>query len=248
MKKRLMQMWKRRPRLGRRGKIARNLLVSLLLLLYIWGQFEYPLPFLTWEFRRLERVNLMPRSELLFAGRASKDTWESGGYFFQVSRDMFLGRTPEGITTAVLGYAAFPRRTGDEMIDRYTLEEGPCPAPFGFGLGYLSGEGDFGFVSPLGFLQVPPETAQAELTVDLVYRDVPYHWSGPGFSVGNDVWMFPLDTPEDGYSNHWYCGANYVLRLYRGDGSLLLEKEGAIPWPDPRVGIAALPAAAFTSP
>ncbi|MCI8423380.1 MAG: hypothetical protein HFF50_07610 [Lawsonibacter sp.] len=225
-------MWKRRPRLGRRGKIAWNLLVSLLLLLYIWGQFEYPLPFLTWEFRRLERVNLMPRSEILFSGRASKDIWELDGYVLQLSRDVVLGRTPDGITTAVLDYAAFPRRTGDGMIDRYPLEEGPCPTPFGFSLGHLSGEGNFGFVCLLSFLQVPPETARAELTVDMVYQDVPYHWRGQGFFVGNTVWFFPLDTPEGGYSDHWYCGADYTLRLYRGDGSLLLEKEGAIPWPD----------------
>ena len=53
------------PRLRRRGKIVRNLLVTLFLLTLIWGQFLCPLFWPEWEFRRAERRLLLPPSEVV---------------------------------------------------------------------------------------------------------------------------------------------------------------------------------------
>ena len=54
------------PRLGRRGKTVRNLLVCLALLLWLWSAFSYPLPTREMNFRRLEHYFLLPQGELVF--------------------------------------------------------------------------------------------------------------------------------------------------------------------------------------
>ena len=52
-----------------------------------------------------------------------------------------------------------------------------------------------------------------------------------GYDLGDGIWLFPMDTPEESFPRDWYTGASYTLRLYGGDGALLLEREGVLPEP-----------------
>lgn len=52
----------RRPLLGRRGQTVLFTLLSLVLLLPLWGQYRFPLPSLEMEVRRYERQRLLPES------------------------------------------------------------------------------------------------------------------------------------------------------------------------------------------
>lgn len=49
-----------------------------------------------------------------------------------------------------------------------------------------------------------------------------------GFCLEDGVWLFPLESPEGGWSGDWYEGAAYTLRLYREDGALLLGQSGTV--------------------
>ena len=80
------------------------------------------------------------------------------------------------------------------------------------------------------FLQIPGETARAELDVDTALpggerflRRAP-----EGFCLEDGVWLFPLESPEGAWSGDWYEGAAYTLRLYREDGALLLGQSGTV--------------------
>lgn len=64
MKDRWLKLWRSRPRLSRGWKIVRNLAVTLICLSVLWAWAGYPLPTAELEFRRLERQNLFPPSEL----------------------------------------------------------------------------------------------------------------------------------------------------------------------------------------
>ena len=54
------------PRLGRKGKIVRNLLLCLPLIGYLWVEGGCRMPTAEMEFRRAERRNLLPPSEIIF--------------------------------------------------------------------------------------------------------------------------------------------------------------------------------------
>ena len=65
----------RLPRLSRRWRIVRNLAVALICLYALWARADYPLPTAELEFRRLERENLLGRSEIqgAFQGTYKRD-------------------------------------------------------------------------------------------------------------------------------------------------------------------------------
>lgn len=64
MKDRWLKLRRSRPRLSRGWKIVRNLAVTLICLSVLWAWAGYPLPTAEMEFRRLERQNLLPPSEI----------------------------------------------------------------------------------------------------------------------------------------------------------------------------------------
>lgn len=64
MRKKLLMIWRRRPRLSRRGRVGVNLLASVLAACLLWGAAGYPLPTMELEFRRMERTHLLPPSEI----------------------------------------------------------------------------------------------------------------------------------------------------------------------------------------
>lgn len=76
MKKRTAIWKKRRAGLSRKGRILRNLLLSLLLVLPLWWMADCPLGIPALEFHRLERENLVPRGKIFFS--AVPLPWEHG--------------------------------------------------------------------------------------------------------------------------------------------------------------------------
>lgn len=231
MKKKLEGLWSRCPRLGRGGKTVRNLLLTLALAVLVWAQYGYPLPTAEMEFRRLERQNLLPRSEIVFAAPRSTNNLEpKNGSAFTLYNRWAVGTRGR---QAVVGYLEGKW----SQIDVFPLNDGPSPVPLSLGhVGWIEsvedeqgGVGSTPHIWPaLLFLEMP-EAARGELVLDVTYREKDYHRVSEGWDLGDDVWLFVLEPPESSYSGDWYQGGSYTLTLYREDGSLLLEQSGTIP-------------------
>ena len=86
-------------------------------------------------------------------------------------------------------------------------------------------------IAPLLFLGIPEEAVRAELTVEAAGLEGEERRLGQSWELGDGAWLFALVPPGDGYSIDWYLGGDYTLRLYDGDGALLLEQTGTIPQP-----------------
>ena len=63
--KTVRRIWNRLPKLPRGLRILCNFLLGVLLVPVIWAMLDYPLP-QEMQFRRMERSNLMPESEIIF--------------------------------------------------------------------------------------------------------------------------------------------------------------------------------------
>lgn len=86
----------RLPRLSRGWRIIRNLAVALVCLYALWARAGYPLPTPELEFRRLERENLLGRSEIQGIFQASsRDRTIFGTQGDQVLIGYHSGRTLE---------------------------------------------------------------------------------------------------------------------------------------------------------
>lgn len=104
MKNRWLRLWRSRPRLSRGWRTVRNLAAVLICLCVLWARAGYPLPTAELEFRRLERQNLLPPSELQGVFRR-ENQWvvvglrEDGVLF---SEDRALDRWPRSGAGAAL--------------------------------------------------------------------------------------------------------------------------------------------------
>ena len=227
MKKKWVQ-WK--SKLTYRTKIAGSLLATLVLLFNLWAYYGYPLPTAELEFRRLERTNLLPRSEIVFtAPRSTNDLKPKNGPAFTLWNRWVVGTYGE---RAAVGYLEGKW----SQIDVFALNDGPSPVPLPLGhVGWIEQvESEQGVHSnphiwPSLLFMGMPETAQGELVLDVTYREKDYHRVSEGWDLGDGVWLFVLEPPESSYSADWYQGGNYALALCREDGSLLLEQTGTIP-------------------
>ena len=76
-------LWERRPRLGHKGRAARNLLLVLALAALVWGQYGCPMPTAEMAFRQLEGQYLLPRSEIVY----QSGFWNTGDIGSVESRD-----------------------------------------------------------------------------------------------------------------------------------------------------------------
>ena len=226
-KKRLKQLWTRRPRLTRGQKAVRNLLLLLPILLYWWGECGYPLFSPTLEFRRLERQYLMPKSEIVFS--ATPHIFEKtvevelNGEMVMVSGVRKVGASEN--------WAAIMSYDSNKYLYRYPRGDGPDPVPLSMGY-LLAYQPDQGFTTylPLLLLDVPQGAVRTEVEMDIPGEEKTYHRAGEGTDQGSGVWLFGLDTPEDsGWSDRWYDGASYTLRAYALDGSLLGLWTGTVP-------------------
>lgn len=105
---RLWQIWKNRRRPRRGVRILRNILIGLLLIPVIWALLDYPLP-REMQFRRMERTNLMPRSEIIYQ--------DEDGNVVGILDDTILCGSIRGADH------------GDWEYRRYEIGEEPTPVP-----------------------------------------------------------------------------------------------------------------------
>lgn len=228
-KKRLKQLWARRPRLGRGARTAINLAIIAVILLYAWGIAGYPLFLPTLELRRLERQILLPKSEIVFSATpglfSSSVGLELNGETADLSDTWRVGASENWV--AVLGY--YRKYSDMRHFSYYPRGDGPDPIPLpsGYLLAYQRGQGFTSYL-PLLFLDVPQGAVRAELEMDI--EETPCHRAGEGTDQGDGVWLFGLEPPEEGgWSDRWYEGASYTLRAYAQDGSLLGRWTGIVP-------------------
>lgn len=232
MKKKWRELWSRRPRLGRGGRTVRNILLAAALALMIWGQCGCPLPTAEMEFRRLERQYLLPRSEIVFQSRI----WRSGIHEVETRQGtlamfapLVIGVSGDRVREAVV-------HGPKSRLEIFPLETEITPIPVDGILNVPSVEDPGMRVWSVLFLDVPEGAARGEMDIEGSYtrrgeerafaqRNV------AGYGLGDEIWLFPIDTPEESYPRNWYTGASYTLRLYGEGGELLLEREGVLPEP-----------------
>lgn len=224
----MKKKWKL-PRLGRRGKTVRNLALALLLAVPVWGQYGFPLPTAELEFRRQERRLLLPESEIVYTFEDwGRDTADGSVFLFNT----WVVGAEEDFVRAL--YINSSRR----IMYHIARGEGADPVPLPIGnlavTEILEDEGGYvsqnlGIHAALLMLDVPAGTAEARLQMDFWYRNQRCAIDANGVKVYDGVWIFPLATPEGGYSGDWYQGEAYTLACRDGGGALLLGQEGIIP-------------------
>lgn len=240
VKERLKAWWTGRPGLRRGRKLALNLALSAVLLALLWGLAGYPLPTAEMEFRRLERTNLMGRSEIVFAtpefyrstlaySSQHRTVTALDGTEVTLSCRLFVGVTGERAVVAEIA--------PNDHIASYPLGEGPALLPHAregqpwYGHGYWveggTAEGGYHYqyhsFAPLILLNAPEETARVELEARLEGET----YTGVSWEMENNVWLLGLEGLEkDGRP---YRDTAYTLRLFDGADRLLLEQTGHIP-------------------
>ena len=189
------------PRLGRRGKTVRNLLVCLALILWVWSAFSCPLPTREMNFRRLERCFLLPQGELVF---------REGDLFVDLSEGQ-----------AVAGWVptrSLPTRYGVYPCDLWTCPVGEGPSPVSLADNRVL------------FLNLPREAERGELTLRWSQGQQTAWAQAEENSLCDFTFDHPMEADSPFPKSRWGGeGWPYVLRLYTGEGALLLEQEGEIP-------------------
>ena len=232
------------PRLRRRGKIVRNLLVTLLLLTLIWWQFLCPLFWPEREFRRAERRLLLPPSEIVLHLDAPGGRIYREGQSRPILRDdhQFIG-VGDGYAIVVALQDRPPLFSAPYVyVETWDLsaQEGAVKviatsiaslyadwrreAEEGFLYTYLFSRG-------LVALDLPAGTVRGELTVEedgtLYQTDSEVNDAG--------ACLFSLLSLEGDVTFSY--GLPYTLRLYDQDGAVLLEQTGSIPRPNSLITI-----------
>ena len=227
MKKRKISL----PRLSRRGKTVRNLLLTLGVAILIWAQYGCPLPTVEMEFRRVERRYLLPASEVVFAQRSGAELKARDGTALQWNNASAVGiRDDKAVAACAQGgsweWAA---------LDCYPLEEGPVPVPVVMSqliwVEVIEMNSTPRIDGALLLLRMPREAVAAELELDVTYRGQEYHRDCPVFHLEDGTWVAAVESPDGAYTPNWFEGGGYTLRLYDENGDLLLEKTGTVPVP-----------------
>lgn len=228
-------------RLSRGKRLAINLTIVVLSALCLWGLAGYPLPTVEMEFRRLERTNLMGRSEIVFAtpqfyrstmaySSQYRTVTALDGTEVTLSWGLFVGVTGERAVVAEIA--------PNDHIASFPLGEGPALLPlaredqlwdrYGYWVEVEGGvEGGYHYqyhnFAPLILLDAPEETARAELEARLGGET----YTGVSWEMENNVWLLGLEGLEK--DDRLYRDAPYTLRLFDGADRLLLEQTGHIP-------------------
>ncbi|MCI8303652.1 MAG: hypothetical protein HFF52_03395 [Lawsonibacter sp.] len=204
------------PRLGRGQRILCNLVLTLICLYALWARAGYPLPTAELEFRRMERTHLLPRSEIVFnSGKDGPLLWRDLPEPGFLDRDAVVGMTKNQVYVYVSGH---------NRLEICSLEDGIFSIPM-YGVSAVwTYRGNLKMGTPLLFLNVPEETERAEVEVWLDGQQR----AGNGWGLKNGVWLLCLGMDTAAWSPERPEDGVYTLRLYRADGSLLLEKSGRL--------------------
>ena len=223
MRKWWNKLKRRLESVSRRDQTVFYLIWSVFLLFGIWLRMGYPLPRLELEFRRMERQNLLPRSEIVF--NSEKDCplrWRD-------LPELDFGYYDDVMVGAGDGYACI---YGPEynIVRTYHLAEGAVPVPmYDITAHWMPLPGFIESGTPLLFLQVPEEADRTMVEIEAEdHEGKELRYQGEGWRLAPGRWLFAA-APGDSFSGGWYAGGSYTLTLYRADGSLLLEKGGTLP-------------------
>ena len=226
-------LWERRPRLGHKGRAARNLLLVLALAVLVWGQYGCPMPTAEMAFRQMEGQYLLPRSEIVY----QSGFWNTGDIGSVESRDGTYLSVFDPFVVGVAQnrvYSVTLDRPGRQVLGVFPLGEGPAPIPINGVIAWVPEPGKTWMSGcNLLFYQIPGETTRTELDVDTVLLGGERfaRYAQEGICLEEGLWLFSMKSPEGAYSQDWYAGASYALRLYGEGGELLLEQEGVLPEP-----------------
>ena len=214
-------------KLSRKGKIVRNLLLTLGFGFVVWASQGGPMPTAELTFRQMERTSFLASSEILY-------TWESSLPLSELrsssSKAVLVGQYPDQIA---VGCIFEPNDFGGNRLILWPREEGVMPVPLS---AFLQRE-DGTLCHVLLVLSAPEETAGAQATVTgrLENAKEPVE-TVQGERWGGGVWAFwfPIDEEltTDGelrYGTKDLEGLPYTLELYREDGSTLTRQAGTTP-------------------
>ena len=154
-------LWERRPRLGHKGRAARNLLLVLALAVLVWGQYGCPMPTAEMAFRQMEGQYLLPRSEIVY----QSGFWNTGDIERVESRDGTYLSVFDPFVVGVAQnrvYSVTLDRPGRQVLGVFPLGEGPAPIPINGVIAWVPEPGRTRMSGcNLLFLQIPGETARA---------------------------------------------------------------------------------------
>ena len=245
--------------LSRGKKLVFNLVIIALAGVWLWGLAGWPLPTAEMAFRRLERQCLVPRSELVFAATeperyqfvvSSNDKTVTALDGTEISMDnwQFVGVTEH---LAVVAEVAQKGVGGyDSGLEHYVRDGTPLLLPLGKDQwsplrGYWiteeqkPGEVNYTYhgMTPLVLLDVPEEARRVGLSLELHtgVETLPYEtealpYEAVCWDMGGGVWLVGAFREDEARPDRFAEGS-YTLRLYDEAGTLLLEREGAIPEP-----------------
>ena len=196
----------------RKKLLVFDLAVIVFLLWAIWMRSGCPLPTAEMELRRYERTHLLPRSEIVCSIKAG-ETVAAGERTVSARGPLTVGVTESGAVV-------WTKTAGISGGYSVSLEGGPVlrlvpsldafPGPWESGVSVLA-------------LGVSEEAARGEVELEAGQGGP---MAGPGSRLGRGTWLFSAKARGNGYGLSG--DAPYVLRLYRADGSLLLEQEGRL--------------------
>lgn len=142
----LWRKWKNRRKPRRGVRILRNILIGLLLIPVIWAMLDYPLP-QEMQFRRMERTNLMPESEIVYQ--------DQEGNVVGVRDNTILCGSIRGANP------------GDWEYRRYEIGEEPAPVPLvAPHMNYYVRDGEHNRIL---IFNPPGQADQAELEIETEY-------------------------------------------------------------------------------
>lgn len=223
-------MKKRRflPKLGRGGKIVRNLVLAAALALVIWAQYGCPLPTLELEFRRMERKNLLPPSEIvLHTGQITvSHSHEPYDPVPKVTQEQILGLGED----YAVAFWKHPFSTSGNQLVCWPFGEQPGQvklAPLLSAISDTRGEDwpERESCMAVAALELPEGTARGEMIVEAeegIYQE-------ESEVLERGLCLFAFQSRLSSYSYDWVQGLPYTLRCYDAAGKLLLEQTGTVP-------------------
>lgn len=219
------------PKLGRGGKIVRNLVLASALALVIWAQYGCPLPTIDMEFRRMERKNLLPPSEIvLHTGQITvSHSHDPGVPPPKVTEEQILGL---GEDYAVAFWKHPFSNSGNQLVC-WSFAEQPGQvklAPLVSLISDTRGEDwpERESCAAVAALELPQGTVRGEMTVEA--PEGIYQEESEALEPG--LCLFAFQSRLSSYSGDWVQGLSYTLRCYDAAGDLLLEQTGTVPQRD----------------